>query len=282
MALVHSLWTAPMLNNERGEASDKQIQSAIWCYASSVAYARQNNAEIHLYADGYARELLDFLPYDAIYPLDVPEWIPTDFWAAGKFTALQKMSLGDIHIDGDVFLKKPIVYDFLEEALTNSDLIVQSVENSWIYQNQYYTNCLQIIRDFNIDVNGLPEYSPAWNCGLVCFCSEELKQKYITHYYSCVKRLSETSGALEQVRANKKIWMDLLFEQQHLYSLSEGYNVYNLLGKGQDVYTNASAIGYQHLLGSDKWEQLDQIKKQLYYLDREIYHRVINQLNKIR
>lgn len=281
MALVHSLWTAPMLNNERGQASNKQILSAIWCYASSVAYARKNNAEIHLYADDYARELLGFLPYDNIYPLEVPEWIPTDFWAAGKFSALQKMSLGDIHIDGDVFIKTSKLCDILENSIDSADLIVQSQENSWVYENEFYINCLRIIRDYNIDVNGLPEYSPAWNCGLVCFCNEELKQKYINHYYSCVQRVSETSGALEKIRENKETWLDLLFEQQHLYTLSQDYKVCNLLGVGKAVSINAYRLGYQHLIGPEKWIYINKTKNQLYNLDKDIYNNVINQLNKM-
>ena len=282
MALVHSLWTAPMLANKRGVDSNRQIESTIWCYASSVAYARRLCEPIKLYADDYARELLDFLPYNEIHSLEVPAEIPTDFWAAGKFFALEQMELGDIHIDGDVFLKTPELMDIIHSSLAESDLIVQSLENEWTYDNEYYINCLNVIRDNNITLPNNPDYySPAWNCGLVGFNNEELKHKYIQHYAESVEAIISSESAMQQIRSNNETWMDLLLEQQHLYYLSKDYVVCNLLGSGEEAYKNSRELGYQHLLGTDKWEQLDKIQKQLYYLDREIYNKVTKQLEKV-
>ena len=283
MALVHSLWTAPMLNNERGQASYKQIETTIWCFASSVAYAKRLGEDIHLYADYFGRELLNFLPYNKIESLDIPTDFPTDFWAAGKFFALQRMQLGDIHIDGDVFLKTAELMDIIHGSLAGSDLIVQSIENSWSYDNEYYINCVNVIKDNGIALpNQLPYVAPAYNCGLVGFNNKDLKEKYLQHYFQSVDIIKNHPTALEQIRSNKETWMDLLIEQQHLFSLSRGYKVCNLLGSGDETYINASTLGYQHLLGTDKWEQLHLVQMQLYKRDRDIYYRVINQLNKIR
>lgn len=279
MALVHSLWTAPMLAKQRGETTAKQIESTIWCFASSVAYAKRNGECINLYADEHGCELLSFLPYDNIYLLDIPKEFPVEFWAAGKFFALANMELGDIHIDGDVFLKNPELMDIIHDGLAQSDLIVQSVENEWTYDNEYYVNCLNVIRDNNIILPNNPDYySPAWNCGLVGFNNQELKDKYIIHYFESVYSIVSCPTAYNQIKTSRDTWMDLLLEQQHLYYLSKDYRVYNLLGKGKEAYQKSKEIGYQHLLGTDKWEQLDKIQKQLYYLDREIYYSAIKKI----
>ena len=282
MALVHSLWTAPMLNNERGQASRKQIVTTLFCFASSVVYAKRLGEDIHLYADDFGRKLLDFLPYDKIDTLDIPADFPTDFWAAGKFFALQKMQLGDIHIDGDVFLKTPELMEVINNRMLISDLIVQSIENSWTCENEYYINCVNVIKDNGIVLpDNLPYIAPAYNCGLVGLNNAVLKEKYLQRYFKSVDIIKNHPTALEQIRSNKETWMDLLIEQQHLFSLSKGYKVCNLLGSGEDAYINARILGYQHLLGDEKWEQIDLIKKQLYLRDREIYNAVMAKLNDI-
>lgn len=280
MALVHSLWTAPMLNNERGQASYKQIETTIWCFAMSVAYAKRLGEDIHLYADYLGRELLHSLPYTKIESLDIPTDFPTDFWAAGKFFALKKMQLGDIHIDGDVFLKTPELMEVINNRMLTTDLIVQSIENSWSYDNEYYINCVNVIKDNGIVLpNQLPYVAPAYNCGLVGFNNKELKEKYLQHYFNSVDIIKNHPTALEQIRSNKETWMDLLIEQQHLFSLSRGYKVCNLLGSGDETYINARTLGYQHLLGTDKWEQLHLVQQQLYKRDRELFYEVVRYIN---
>lgn len=279
MALVHSLWTAPMLNNERGVASKTQLESVIWCHASSVAYAKRLGEPIHLYTDDFGLQLLEFLPYDNIVNLDVPDNIPTDFWAAGKFFAYQKMQLGDVHIDGDVFIKTPMLLNKIKQGMASHDLIVQSVENSWTYDNEYYQNCNRVITANNIHFDGINDYyTPAYNCGLIGFSSDELKQKYIAHYLESIKRIYTNADAMAAIRSNKETWMDLICEQQHLYSIAQGYSVFNLLGVGDETYINAKQLGYQHLLGPDKWNYIDKIQQQLYYKDRDIFKSVIKQL----
>lgn len=280
MALVHSLWTAPMLNNERGQMSEKQIESVLWCNASSVAFAKRLGEQINLYADDYGRELLDFLPYDNVYTLEVSSDIPTDFWAAGKFSAYQKMQLGDVHIDGDVFLKTPALLNLIKKGLAENDLIVQCVENSWTYDNEFYKNCIHVITANNIQFAGIADYfTPAYNCGLIGFNNNKLKSKYVAHYYDSIQRIYNNADAMVMIRQNKTTWMDLLCEQQHLYSVAQGYKVCNLLGNTYDeCNNNAKQLGYQHLLGPDKWLCIEQIKRQLYNIDKNIFSDVIKKL----
>lgn len=282
MALVHSLWTKPMLKNTRGENTKKQIETTVWCSASSVAYAKKNNEEIHLYADGLGRDLLSFLPYDEIKSLDIPDDVPTEFWAVGKFYALEKMNIGDIHIDNDVFLKTPELIAEIKQGLKENDLIVQSIEDSWEVLNSYYKLCRDVIKQNNIEfINGLnADYSPAYNCGLVAFNNEELKRIYLESYFYSIKEIGSSSTAMNMIRNNNSVWMDLLCEQQHLYNLAEinDFKVYNLLGTGDEIYERAVNLGYQHLLGSEKWESLEEIKLQLFNLNKDIYKLTIKKL----
>ena len=282
MALVHSLWTKPMLKNSRGENFKKQIETTVWCTASSVAYAKKNNEEIHLYADGLGYDLLSFLPYDYFSRLSVPDYIPTEFWAAGKFYALLKMNLGDIHIDNDVFLKTPALIEEMKKGLSKNDLIIQSIEDSWQVLNSYYKLCRDVIKLNNIEFNHdlQADYSPAYNCGVVGINNKELKSIYLESYINNMCEIYSCPKAMDMIRNNENVCMDLLLEQQHLYNLVEnnGYKTYNLLGSGNEVYEKAEAIGYQHLLGSEKWILLDKIKEQLKNLNPDIYKAVERKL----
>lgn len=282
MALVHSLWTKPMLKNSRGEQLQKQIETTVWCSASSVAYAKKHNEEIHLYADGLGRDLLSFLPYDDVKVLDVPDNIPTEFWAAGKFFALADMNLGDIHVDNDVFLKTPELISELKNGLSENDLIVQSIEDSWQVLNSYYKMCRDVVKLNGIEFfNHLEaDYSPAYNCGVVGFNDEEFKRLYLDSYINNICQIYSNPKAMDLIRNNENVWMDLLCEQQHLYNLAEmyDYKVYNLLGTGDEVFERSVALGYQHLLGPEKWILLDDIKVQLENLNPEIYKAALRKL----
>lgn len=282
MALVHSLWTKPMIKSSRGEQLLKQIETTVWCTASSVAYAKKHNEEIHLYADGLGRDLLSFLPYDDVKVLEVPDNVPTEFWAAGKFFALADMNIGDIHIDNDVFLKTPELIAELKNGLSENDLIVQSIEDSWQVLNSYYKMCRDVVKLNGIEFfNHLKaDYSPAYNCGVVGFNDEEFKRLYLDSYINNICQIYSNPKAMDMIRNNENVWMDLLCEQQHLYNLAEmyDYKVYNLLGTGDEVFGRSVTLGYQHLLGPEKWILLDDIKEQLENLNPEIYTAALRKL----
>lgn len=273
MALVHSLWMKPMLNNSRGVSLKKHLKTTIWCYASSVAFAYKYNRPIVLYADEIGRRLLSYLPYEHIYNLDIPEDTTTDLWAAGKFYALRQMQLGDVHIDGDVFLKSVRVHDAIRSLIESNDLIVQSMEDSWDVLSTWYKASRDIVDQYHIPLakRCTSEYSYAWNCGVVGINNEQLKQEYLEAYFQVLDYIRNRPDIINTIHGTPDCTMDLLFEQQHLYELSKGYKVGNLLGAGKVAYDNAQQLGYQHILGSSKWDCLRQIKKQLKSVNPEIY-----------
>ena len=282
MRLVHSLWTKPMFNNAREVKSDKQIITTLWCHASSVAYAKKLGLPILLHADDFARKLLDYLPYDEIIPLNVPEYAPTCLWAAGKFFALQNMELQDVHIDGDVFIKTHLLAMRIEHGISHSDLIIQSIEDEDHTLNGYYTNCAKLADKYNIEfLNGANNnHTPAYNCGLVGFNNQVLKDEYLQNYLHCHQQIANNQEAIEEC-LKQKIWPDLLFEQKNLYDIAIGYDVFNVLGTGKEAYRSALMYGYQHILGNTKWSMLNDIKKQLYAVDPKIFKETYYQVEAI-
>ena len=75
MHFVHSLWTKPLIVNRRNINFKTSLITTILCNATSVAWLTHLGAKINLYADGFGRDLLDFLPYDNIYELKVPVFV---------------------------------------------------------------------------------------------------------------------------------------------------------------------------------------------------------------
>lgn len=282
MRLVHSLWTKPMFNNAREVKSHKQIITTLWCHASSVAYAKGLGLPIVLHADNFARKLLDYLPYDEIIPLHVPDYAPTCLWAAGKFFALQNMELQDVHIDGDVFIKTHLLAMRIDYGVSHSDLIIQSVEDKQHTLNDYYTNCAYLADKYKIDfINGANNsHGPAYNCGLVGFNNQTLKNLYLANYLHCHKQMAENEEAIDEC-LKLKTWPDLLFEQKNLYDIALGYDVFNVLGTGKEAYKTALQYGYQHILGSTKWSMLDDIKRQLYTINPIIFRQTNEHLDEI-
>ena len=282
MRLVHSLWTKPMFNDAREVKSQKQIITTLWCHASSVAYAKRLGLPIVLHADDFAAKLLDYLPYDEIIPLYVPDYAPVCLWAAGKFFALQNMELQDVHIDGDVFIKTNLLAMRIDYGVTHSDLIIQSIEDDKHTLNDYYTNCFSIAEKYNIAfLNGANgQHGPAYNCGLVGFNNRILKEEYLENYLYCHKQIADNPEAIRDIAA-LKCWPDLLFEQKNLYDIAQGYEVFNVLGSGKEAYRTALQYGYQHILGSTKWSMLDDIKKQLWTINPDIYKQTDEHLREI-
>jgi len=98
-----------MFSDEKIEGST--LAKNINCFAVSCAYAKKLGATIELHTDNLGKKLLGFLPYDAIHTtlegLAIEGDFDNNFWTAGKIETLKNMQLGDVHIDGDFFVKTP-------------------------------------------------------------------------------------------------------------------------------------------------------------------------------
>lgn len=278
---VHSFWSKPAIKSRRGIEFLKSIEINTFSFAVSAAWVKRCGGKIDLYADGFGKDILDFIPYDNIYDLKIPCHIPVCSWACGKFFALEQMSLGDIHIDGDVYLKSP---KLLEKILdSNYDFVVQSVEDDREVLYKYYDKTRAIIERNGIASNTCSwKKSPSYNCGTVGFFNQELKQKYLVEYFTVLNNIIHNSRCVYELNNDRMAIPDLLLEQQFLYELGKDYKVNNLLGNSDEVYDNAIKLNYQHVLGGYKEQQLEDIKNELRYVDRDLYVKAVKYISYLK
>lgn len=277
MHFVHSLWTRPMITRRRNAEFVNSILVTTYCNATSVAWLKHLGANIDLYADGLGTDMLEYLPYDNIYPLKVPTNMLTNIWACGKFLALEKMPLGDVHIDGDVFIKTDKLIDLITSP--NYDMVVQSIEDDETTLKKYYTTTRNILLNNNIQAKSCSILeAPSFNCGTIGFYNQELKNKYLTEYFFAVKNILKNRHCIEDITSNPDIIPDLVLEQQFLYELAKDYKVNNLLGNTNTAYIKAVELGYQHILGGFKLRQLNHIINELKYVDFEIYNKTVKHI----
>ena len=276
LRIVHSFWTYPMIKTIRWNESE-QLQNNLWILALSVIYAKSHkNVQLILYTDDIGYNLLKDLPYDEIYTTlnDIKiEPYSEVFWAQGKFYAMQNEPLCSIHTDFDVFLKTDKCINSLLE-INNYDLIVQDIEfaNGSAYDNQK----INLMSKCNI--NTISEY--AYNCGVIGFNNQELKNKYFNNYF-------QNKEKILQALSDKKLkpaCYDLNIEQEYLYKISKDYNVKTLLGiknwnKYEEYNQKAIDLGYQHLIGKSKYIHINKVKQLVNYYNPNIF-KIINNLFK--
>lgn len=259
MRLVHSYIT--------DNAQSERFKQNVFCAALSVLYAKNNGFAIDLYCDSESYDAFRHIPYDNIYPvLDKSVFPPLckGIYAASKFMALPYLNLGDIHIDFDVFLIGKNIKDMLN--FDGYDCIVQSKE---LYKYAHKDNWKWSMRCFdNVEF-------PAWsdrrcarmyNCGVVGFNNEELKQEYLSAYQLTLKRYLEDGFKYEGGVP------DIIIEQKFLADLCEnkGANVKFLLPE-DDFIEVAHSIGYSHLVGDAKLKHRHTIHKLIKRKDEELY-----------
>jgi len=278
MHFVHSLWTKPLIANRRNIEFKTSLLTTTLCNAVSVAWVNHLGGKINLYADGLGRDMLGFLPYDNIYELHVPVHIPVCTWACGKFLTLEKMPLGDVHIDGDVFLKSEKLIELCSD--NSYDMVVQSIENDKTTLKKYYSAVRELLKKNNIKPKTCSlEESPSYNCGTIGFFNNELKQKYLIEYFTMLNNIINNKSLLVDLNKNLNAIPDLIMEQQFLYELATPYKVNNLLGDAETMYDNAIKLNYQHILGGFKEQQLDKILQELKYVDEKIYKETLKYIN---
>lgn len=282
MKLVHSLWSKPLLTTADPLERNKKLITTLWCYASSVAYAKKHKLPIRLYADEAAKQLLSFLPYDEILPLSVPEFVPTSFWAAGKFFAYAEMQPGDLHIDGDVFLQTAAVASLLKAACDKYDVVVQCIEDDGNCNSEAYDLVNGLLNAFEIEYNShsFGKFKGAFNTGIIGFNDMALRDQYVRHYLRTIEKVKDNTELVGVLKATGAI-PDIVLEQQKLFELCDKKSVFSLLGGGSTSIEYSRTIGYMHILADAKWECLDKIIGQLSMVSPEIFTKTAGVLNKL-
>lgn len=258
--LVHSFWTRPSMGDRWGFRCE-QLFYNLWYFALSVAYAKKIGAPIVLHTDTLGERLFGHLPYDDIrLTLDDID-PPYRFWAAGKFYAMQAESdPRAIHIDGDVFIKKPELWERM--ANSKADLIVRCKED---WQDTFQRDVMAEYMHPDYFDHGY-----MYNTGVMGFLNPELKAKIIAKYMAV---LDEAKAKLPEAVLREKLESpDLVCEQQMVAYMSEGYTV-DALMPWHDMRRWAVENGYQHVLSLQKFACLPRCKEVLRSINRDIYEK---------
>lgn len=269
MRLAHSLNTRPLFINCYGVDPLRRLAGNIWYYSLSVAYAKAAGAEIVLHTDSLGAALLGHLPYDEIrLTLDaMPRELHPRFWAAGKIWALEAEPAGSVHIDGDVFIKRPELLADMESS--RWDFIAQHYESSEWYEkeNVLFDRCPEACLSRGIDVHR----HGAFNTGVIGFRDPGLKSLFISDYKAIALEFSDKCRGMLDVATD--LTPDVIIEQRHAYQLCReaGARVKLILPGDTGHHQTATAIGYQHVVTSRKFELLDKCRAVLRKVSPEIY-----------
>ena len=269
MKVVHS-FTSKTCGEDR-------FKIQMWYFILSCLYAKESGFDISLHTDNKTSNVLEMCPYDEII-LDLEDKSSpanNKIWAWGKFESMKSEPLGTIHIDGDVFLKDSKLVDLMN--FDNYDCIVQNLETpywtngdakdaygifrNWNYQHKCFRDCVY------------PEWAKRqtnsmFNCGIVGFNNQQLKDEYYKTYWDMVYQYARSGVDINAVP-------DLIIEQQFLKDLTDykNYKVKTLLNG--DLFCCAKDIGYQHVLGKGKESNLETVKELVKKHNLEIYNKML-------
>ena len=306
MTFYHVLWTTPMKKNRWYYSYEENVKMTIYYYGLSVAYLKKLNQRINLYTDSEGEKILKHLPYDNIYIVldDMDKNIPGCNWAAGKIESFKYSKLGDIYIDGDVFIKRQECLDKLVEN-TNFDGYFAGLENPHqlpftcseddpnyeINKNKYnmiYWDFNKLMEDFDFPLN-IPIYGlNACNGGLIVFNNQEYKDKYLYAYDYMMNQIKNSEKIKEEYERNYNLCLDLITEQRFFYEIGKEYKLGFLLDywkRDDDIdyrlCKQANAIGFQHVLSNAKYDLLDRCIRNLKIVDENIYNLCFNKENQM-
>ena len=263
--VIQSWWTKPC----RGDRC--VIRDMLYMMALSLAYAHRNGYRVRMHTDGFGAELLKDFGYDALLTTldEIPGSVPTELFAAGTFFALRAEGTGKVHIDTDVFLKKPGVLDaFYRNG--NVDGICQMEEDMSLVD---HSDKIQHMHVMGYPATTRPGWHGSMNTGIVGFNNAELMRRYMGNYFDALKiYTAERFAAYKRANGDANLYFDFVLEQIELSFLSLGYNVYTLLPT-KNCSSVANKIGYQHLMGEMKWseESKTKIGQLLRSKDMELY-----------
>jgi len=271
LRLCHSIWTKPVFQLHSNPI--EILKMNMWFISLSVSYARKLNATIVLHTDDIGKRIFEYLPYDEIYTSLTDIETSEYFWAAGKIKAQFLEPLGSVHIDGDVFLKKEGLNNLI--VFGENDVLVQSEESI----NEVYLSHIEMYRRWLGKSKFQQIFTPpikAYNCGLIGFNNEVLKDNYIKNYNQLVGFCSANKNVVKYMAGHTSTFIpDIIAEQMTLPKLVKeaDLKVKFLLPNDENMQYEAIKIGYTHVLGGNKFAHLDKVKERLLEVDKELFYK---------
>ena len=283
MKFVHTFWSKPFLNSYFNKYQTL-LPVILSDYAYSVACIKEFGHEIKLYTDKFGADMLGYIPYDEIVILDDLENENVNFAAQIKFKALERMTLDEILIDGDLFIQNQYGFNHIDSL--ECDAVYSFDEGE-----KFTTRDKTMKKKYRILNNRLIEYNDKFdstyfvneeeklnwhNTSLLKFNNEELKAEYIRQYW-------KNKSIIEN--ENFPIWPDIWIEQKNLTYLTERepYTccpvVYGFPEEACNMYS--LLIGFTHL-GNSKVMYNDVIMNKLKNLNYTLYEKTLNQIEKYK
>jgi hypothetical protein len=281
MKFIHTFWSKPL--NEH-KSYNINLTSLLTVYAYSAECIRNLGETIELYADEYGAELLSFIPYNKVHIVKNIEDNNPYFFAQMKLFALKECDLGDVLIDGDLFLYNREVINKIEEN-KHIDVIYSYFEPyHQILKDQLYGMYSKINSSLvsNSNINFKEPYKwPSednefeWmNTSLLVFNNQELKDRYIEDQFYYQKVLNDIKW--------DKMLPDVVLEQRFLTLLAKDYTSMPILeGYGVNPQINEIAIkmGFTHLCTS-KLYVYNFFQDRLFELNNDLYTKLHAQIKK--
>lgn len=280
MIFVNSFWSKPLLKNKFG-SFEQSLMTTLFSFTMSAEMVRAFGHDIILYTDRYGKELLEVAPYTDIVVIDINEDESEHFAAQIKFEALKRMELGQVHIDGDMFLWKRGIYDIIENA--NEDILYSTYEdnNYLTKQHPLYTKFNKMINKLSVIEYEYPYRLPTmnelcWpNTSMMKINSQELKDDYIKQYEYHKSKLQNIDF--------ENTWPDIIIEQYFLELLckNKNYTTKEAIENFRENEQLAVDLGFAHL-GSVKNTKINLATDWIRQNDSERYNSIINIINKQR
>lgn len=231
------------------------------CFDLSLSLVRRCGLKTTLVCDEAGRAILGDLPFDHIRLVSV-SGIDPRFWAAIKFEAYKMMRAGDIYLDGDVFFFDPDLLLRVVEAASNVDLTVYAQEIfDGNVDGSFHRNAFHSLKGYSRVYLRYPiSLAPCdFNCGVVAFGDDILREEYILRYTSNARACSALMRH-QRLQLPAHVIPDLLLEQACLYDLAIDRKV-AIVSKSNSNRINPYALpNVCHLAGVSKDQNLELIQ----------------------
>ncbi len=256
---IYSLNTHPISNN-RWNMGNK-FKETIYMTALSVLYGCRVFDRVELYIDPIGYEYLNELPCQVT---QVHFDDDQEIWMKSKIYAIKDQTEPFVHLDTDIFLRKPNLFEF-------DKVLVERKDNG-------YHNYRDLISFFDPYCQHFDFWNPtikyAWSCGVLGFKDLQLRDDFVTAFEVMEHILATHQEAYAEFKqgchhGGGYLEPSLVLEQYNLTSLlTEKHVEPRLLIQGENHYEQskyANEIGYVHLLGASKYhaKNLEKIKELL-------------------
>lgn len=263
---------------------EEHVARNLFLAALSLSYAKKSGYNMKMYTDSFGYSLLKGFGYDEITTeLDDIPYVhtPQHLFSIGKYYAMQREDIGNIHTDFDVLIKKPCLDEFMSGK---GDVIVQVEE---VIHDDTYENSRQFLLKNEtpklVDIS--KEITHVHNVGVIGFNNKELRDRFLSAYFEVVEMYREKPLPMS---------LDFIIEQGYLKIIcdSMGIKITTLISAlcqydnpklMKEVNRIADEIGYCHLQGNgkEKTENQEKVKERLKELNEPLYNHVVELTNNL-